>query len=239
MSASKSFDMALLAFILAFLLWVVYVFFYTSRWLERYYHSLRSFGSGLLIAVIFAEILPLLFVEASAVVEWRFLATMFLLGFLLYHILEKHTYQHARSYKIHKEITYLHTSGFWADNFIKGLILFIFFTLNPFGSNPLLLFGALFISIVSNALNFRNFNERHIRLPVWLVAFVSLSVLFGAFVAALISPSQPYLYLTLAFISGAFTYFVIRDEIPTGKQGKPLFFMLGVLFFILFLLYLG
>ncbi|HLC68231.1 MAG TPA: hypothetical protein VJH24_00190 [Candidatus Bilamarchaeaceae archaeon] len=222
----------------ALLLWVVYVLFYTSRWLHPYYDAIRSFGSGWLIAFVFAEILPFLFGEASHVVDWRFLVSIFLVGFLSYHLLEKHSYQHARGPRRKKEVTYLHVFGFWADNFIKGLLLVIFLNFYPADPSPLLFIGALSVSIVSNALNFRHFNEHHFRMPAALVGFVSLAFLIGVALAFLVAPHTPYLYLVLSFITGSITYFVIRDEIPRGKEGKPLFFMLGILIVIFFLLFL-
>lgn len=234
----KSKTMVELVFVLAFVLWIVHIIFYNSRWLENYYDALLSFGSGLLISVIFTEILPLLFVDAAQVVAWRFLAIVFLLGFLSYHVLEKHTYQNARSFiRQRKQLTLLHGLGFLLDNFLKGILLFLFFTLpNPSRFAPFILFGALSVRMASNALNFRNFHERHLSVPHWFVVLVSLSVVLGVLFAHLISSHSHYLYLLFSFISGAFTYFVIRDEIPQGKYGKPLFFTLGILLVILFLL---
>ena len=70
-----------------------------------------------------------------------------------------------------------------------------------------------------------------------ILAFSTLlGILFSTFLYKTMSNSV-YLVL-LGFIIGALTFTVTRHSIPDGKQGRPLFFIFGVIIYSIILLLL-
>src|SRR3989338_2736124 len=124
-----------MAFIIPLALALVLSFVYIlssrfSRHAERYHEHILSLGSGMLLGILFAEILPSLISEGTAFLSPIAISTGILAGFVSYHLIEKYTYKHATSSKeITKDIGYLHIAGFFIDNFLEGFVLVLIFGL--------------------------------------------------------------------------------------------------------------
>jgi uncharacterized membrane protein YecN with MAPEG domain len=233
-------DIPLVPFFLAGILTLVYIFSfkYASRG-EKYHSYLLSLGSGMLISLIIAEIIPVLFVEGSQFLSINVLAFGVLLGFVGYHVIEKFAYQHARSKQmIVKEIGYMHVAGFFIDHVVEGFIIILFFALSAFENFLIyLLFVPLLIGDVAAAMTLRHTGERF-KINNALFSILASGILIGAMFAFFLNLEKQSFYTSLSVLTGIFMYFIIRDEIPRGKAGKPLVFVIGaaIMFIMLALL---
>ena len=63
-----------------------------------------------------------------------------------------------------------------------------------------------------------------------IVSFISLTL--GALIGVFLVLNVIVFYVFFAFALGLVLFTVIRDLIPLGKKGKPVFFLIGVLFTI-------
>ena len=63
-----------------------------------------------------------------------------------------------------------------------------------------------------------------------ILSFITL--ILGATIGVFLVIETIVFYVFFAFALGLVLFTVIRDLIPLGKKGKPIFFLLGVLFTI-------
>lgn len=79
-------------------------------------------------------------------------------------------------------------------------------------------------------------------LTYFLATAVLTGLLFGLTSVYLFPLSLEILYILFSFISGVILYIIVREVIPEKEQGKPLYFLIGVVvffFIVLLIRYLG
>ncbi len=220
----------LLPIILAAILSIVFIISNRlSPKTERYHEHILSLGSGMLLAIIFAKVIPALIEKGTSFLSPDTISLSILGGFVGYHLIEKYTYKHVKSSaKLEKELGYLHIGGFFIDNFLAGFILVLLFGLVTLQSY-LLFF--LFIPFVLETIAI-SATLRHIagkfRLGKFGLIFLSLSIFFGAVSGAMMNLQEQNFYLALAIMTGVAIYFITRDELPRGRKGKPALFIIGL-----------
>lgn len=225
------------------LLLAVLGFFLLSYFLAyRYYHIsedkhefLLSLSSGMLVSIIFVEILPRLY-SVHPYQNGPEIYLGIVLGFVIYHITEKYLYQHGKEhYAIRKKLTQFHLSGSILENFLKGFMITYIFTLE---SLNVVRFFALLPFFTENIARGIILGHRSSKLNFTTSFILSIVVAFllGASIAYLIPVHSEYFHWLFSFAVGAFIYFVIRDEIPHGARGKPIFFTIGAILTVLFIL---
>src|SRR3989338_1030182 len=208
----------------------VFSFVLTSVFLLSYHHfahhrhptKMLSFSAGMLVFIIFLDILPKIFVFGTSFHSSEYLSSLLLLGFLFYHILDIYLHRKIRQ---RKELIYreLHSFGFFVDNFIKGFMLVIFFSLFD---NLLIAFIPIVLVAAAAGMSFAQCTKS--KFSSLFVVFTSLFYLFGTVFALILEEST--IHAALPFISGAFMYFVLRDEFPKEQSEEVLYFILGIAF---------
>ena len=229
---------AALPIFLATILAVVYMIShkYADR-LEKYHEYILSISSGMLLAVIFVEVMPELIEVGTTFLSAQTIALSMLSGIVAYHLIEKYTYKHAKTDReITKDIGYLHVSGFLADNFLEGLVIVLIFGLTAVENFlAYILFVPLLLGDIAASINLRHINDRF-RLGKVGITLLSSSVIMGTIVGLALNLQTANFYIALSVVTGMFIYFITRDELPRGRKGKPLAFLVGLISILLIFL---
>ncbi len=215
---------------LTFFFGLVHFFFERyAHHLKRFDTSFTSFSAGIFISYIFLSMFPEIVKGVNIVGDGIFF--IFFWGFVLLHIAEKYVMQHTPVY--HKRITrltHIRTAGFFVNHFVMGIAIIFFFEFD----RQIIAYISLipiFYHMMSSSLLIEHLH-RHVR-ETNLGRFLSSgSVFFGALFALMLDiPKQVYFGI-FSFITGILLYIIVRDTLPKYQQGKPTYFVTGVIFFL-------
>ena len=203
---------------------------------HRHHVKLTSFSAGLFITYIFLFLFPELFEGVAIVGNKIFL--LLLLGFVIFHVLEKYIYQHVTNKKhLLYDLSILHIFGFFADHFIVGVLLFLIFRESSFFLSAFV-FIPLLLHTISSSLSFTHLGDHlHNRRSITVV--LAAAPLFGVLTAYLLNLEHVNYLMILSFVVGAMLYIVVRDALPKGRTGNILFFLLGFIISFTMLLLSG
>jgi hypothetical protein len=194
-----------------------------SNRIEEWHAELVSLGAGLMVGTFFLEIMPQLGVGATALGHFTYLAL--LVGFLIVHLLEKTAYQHAPSEaRIAIDTTWFEVAGLVVYQFVVGIIIVLFF--EAYGDLALVLILPFFVRTFANSVSSSHINEK-VRGRVNHLA-QAVTPLVGASVGTALIASEMQLYMVFSTSMGVLLYIIVRDMIPMGRAGKPLYFVVGV-----------
>lgn len=195
-----------------------------SEHIERFHIELLSFGAGLMVGIFFLEILPQLAVGEMYL--GHFIYATFLVGFVLVHVLEKLVYQHATGEsEFAKDKTSFEATGLAAYGLLVGVIIAVFF--EAYGDLAYFILAPFFVRAFVLSVYSKHINEKigsglnHL--------LQSVGPVVGTFVGLLLIANKTQLFLVFSITMGFILYIVIRDMIPVGKEGKPVYFVAGAL----------
>lgn len=195
--------------------------------IHRHRNNVLSFAAGISITYIFLHLLPGSIPEAYG----RSLFLSMLLGFSIFHLIEKHTYRHRTKRRRH-EIKEVHTAAFFVYHLIIGIVLVGLASTN-------LLSGFLFFVpiMLHSAISSASLKELHrsVKENVAAKSLLSVSPIIGIILGFYVALSSNAYNLLLGFVAGAMLYIVIRDELPSGRKGRPVYFVAGILLYMLLL----
>jgi zinc transporter ZupT len=180
-----------------------------------------SFSGGVAIAYILLYLFPEL---VRSVNGQGYIFIFVLIGFSLFHIAEKHVYQHKSVKRRLRELKEVHSLAFFVYHLLIGIALY-------YVSSTDLILGLIFFIplFLHTAVSNISFSEVHVHIKQkWYYRlFLSLPSLLGVALAFLVGiPALTY-SIILAFIIGALLYVVVRDSIPKNSDGSIMFFVLG------------
>ena len=188
-----------------------------------------SLSSGILITLIFVELIPA--IADATIVYSNILFLLVLVGFSLFHLIEKHAYHHDIKRRA-KEITELHSYGFFLEHFILGyfLVLILKSSLTA-GLIAIIPFALMTISSSISLEAIHHSQKKDMKKKMLLAS----STLLGAIVSTLLQISPAIFFYSFSFIVGAITYIVTRDVIPKEEEeDKQIeFFIIGILITLL------
>jgi zinc transporter ZupT len=192
-----------------------------ARW------RLISFAAGLSIAYLFLDLLPHTYHTAVDLREWVFL--FLLLGFTVFHLIEKYIYQHTESDRRMKDLKEVHSIAFFVYHFSVGIALEEILRAS-------VLEGSLFVVPVAfhAGLSSASLSGIHgdLRERMWVRVLLSLSTLAGVLFATLIHVPAILYSILVSLIAGVLLYIIVREFLPHEEKGKPLYFVLGLIFFL-------
>lgn len=223
-------DFEILALALAFLLGLLHFFSDMIRLSEdeRKYRII-SFAAGISIAYLFLDLLPHAYEAAVHLREWVFV--FLLLGFALFHLVEKYIYQHADQNRLAKELKEVHSISFFIYYFLVGIVLEDKLQTN-------ILEGLLFLIPVAlhAGLSTASLSRIHgeIREKLWAKIALSISSFLGVGFAILVPIPLLVDNILLSLIAGVLLYIIVKEFLPEKKKGQPLFFILGITLFFAF-----
>ncbi len=216
--------MLVLAAILAIVLALVQ--FFSEQLIDtcgKYYTHVISFSAGISVTYVFVDLFPRF---STGVVETnQFLFVTVLIGFIFVHLIEKYVYQHSTDTLVDNRLEGINQLISVVYHIVLGIVIFDFSEESVL--QALLLFVPIVIFTGVSTLPVRQHSSSVIRF------LVSLSTLAGVFLAWLLvdyiqSPIQSGL---IGFVIGGLLFSVIRHSIPQGKEGKPFFFIVGVIIY--------
>lgn len=191
-----------------------------------------SFAAGVAVAYILLHLFPL--ITGLSIIKGEILFVLVLAGFTVTHLLEKYMHiSHHRSSFLDQS-SHIHLVYFFTYNFLIGIVLS---RADSQGiSDALLFFIPFLLYIVVETLP----QKFHLKNPLAKVLY-ACAPLFGALVATFF-PQLPTLsrlfYPELvSLITGTLLYIVIRQSVPSNREGRPLYFVLGTVLYATILLY--
>jgi zinc transporter ZupT len=212
-----------------FVVTVLLIFFHIlgekfSEHIERFHTELISFGAGLMVGIFFLEILPQIAVGETYLSHLVYVT--FLAGFVLIHVLEKLVYQRALDEsEFAGDVTRFKMAGLTTYALLVGIIVVVFF--EAYGDLAYFIFAPFFVRAFALSMSSRHINEK-INSKLNRAATLILP-LFGTIIGLLLIADKTHLFLVFSLTMGFILYIVIRDMIPIGREGKPLYFIVGVL----------
>jgi zinc transporter ZupT len=221
-------EITLFSLILGFFLRLIHFFSDKIKPSEETKHyRIISFAAGISIAYLFLDLLPQTYQGAIHLKEWVFV--FLLLGFSLFHLIEKFTYQHADQEKLARELKEFHSISFFIYYFLIGIVLKDKLHEN-FLEGILFLIPIALHAGLSTASLARIHGE--VRESLWAKSTLSLSTLLGVTFSIIVSVPAVVDNIFLSLIAGVLLYIIGREFLPQKEKGQPQFFILGNLLFL-------
>jgi len=189
-------------------------------------NKLVSFAAGISITYIFLLLMP----EVYAGVETlqQFLFIFILAGFSVFHLIEKHIYQHESQERLHEELRIAHSAMFFFYHLVIGILLVEIIEINMI--NGILFFIPIFFHTALSSASLKGIHVS-LREQIIIKGILSFSTLFGVLIAYTLAIPPAIQYSLLGFIVGSLLYIVIRDSVPKETEGKAIYFVLGVVLY--------
>jgi len=187
-----------------------------------------SVAAGVSVSYIFLILLPEIYSSAVAINKLLFFAILF--GFGIFHIIEKYIRQNFTGPELRKEHRLIHSTTSFIYFFVVGFILVKLSDSNYVHST--LLFIPIILHIIIDSLPRRHTKKYYLRV------LSAGSPFFGALIAAFVDVGTIGNVILLGIIGGALLYTVVRESLPRDREGRPLYFIIGLLFFTILILLL-
>jgi hypothetical protein len=194
------------------------------RKFKKYEDNIISLSAGVSLTYLFLNLFPEFSRRISKENEFVFLSV--LIGFTIFHIIEKYIYKNNKS----EELAIEDSVVSFIYHFIIGVIMVSFFKEGLYE-------GILFFipAVFYTGVNTIPVDISKSKIIKFVVAFSTvLGTIFATFLFHELS-KMTYLIL-LGFIIGVISFTVTRHSIPFGKKGRPLFFILGVVLYSLIII---
>ena len=188
-----------------------------------------SISAGVSVSYIFLVLLPEIYSESIAISRLLFLAVLF--GFGAFHIIEKYIRQNFTGPALRKEHRLVHSSTSFVYFFVVGFLLVKLAESNS-SLSSILLFVPIMLHIIIDSLPRRHTKKHHLR------ALSASSPFLGAILASFVDIGNAGNVILLGIVGGALLYTVVRESLPRDREGKPMYFITGLLLFTVLILLL-
>lgn len=187
-----------------------------------------SFVAGVSLVYVFINLYPEFYKAAS--LANPLILTAVLLGFVLVHLVDKEIYQKIHHAKVSNDIKIAHGYGLIVYYFVIGIVLVEL--LNISVRAGVLFFIPVFIyaglSTVA-AHGIHGMHGPHQKTISHLHFLQGAGVVGGTLFALFISLPEALLIYLIGLVAGILTFVIVRDMLPKGKKGRPIYFLLGAL----------
>ncbi len=223
----------ILGLILALVLTIIHLLSSTLvRFTKKYHKKLLSLSAGILIAILFLEILPSFTSKIILISPALFILP--LLGFISFHSIRAYNIKHIQTKKEFKaRFRNSHMLAFFIEHFTIGFALVSFAEINP--QIPIMLFMPFVLLTISSSVILKIIDKTSkTNKPKLIFVF---STLIGALAGLLLS-LNPIIYLAaLGYATGALFYIISRDIIPAEERKESmLFFYIGLILTVILIL---
>jgi hypothetical protein len=198
---------------------------------KKIWVPLISSVAGIAIVYVFVNLYPEFYSAASFVSPFIF--TSVFLGFSIFYLIDKEIYQKIKHEEAPKNIELAHGYGLTIYYFVVGIALVRLLSISL--KEGILFFIPVFIYAGMSTLASYGIHGMHsppYKILTPLHEIQALGVILGTLVALFFSIPEFFLLYLTGLIVGILTYIVIRDMLPKGRRGKPLYFVLGALSYL-------
>lgn len=190
--------------------------------------KLISFSAGVAISYIILNLFPE--ISLYALIDGKEIFLYSLFGFISLNLIEQYIHKGIKKPKTAYYHKSLHVAYFFVYNLFIGIVL-VNFAAKGLAKTmlffiPFLLY--IIIKIIPQEFGFKTGTFK---------IFYSLAPLFGAVLGISYYDFTSLMFSKmLSFITGTLLYTVIRESMPSDEAEKPLYFMVGALFYALVIL---
>ena len=188
-----------------------------------------SISAGVSVSYIFLILLPEIYFASVEISRLLFLAVLF--GFGAFHIVEKYIRQNFTGPALRKEHRLIHSSTSFVYFFVVGFLLVKLAEGNS-SLSSVLLFVPIMLHIIIDSLPRRHTKKHHLR------ALSASSPFLGAILASFVDIGNTGNVILLGIVGGALLYTVVRESLPRDREGRPMYFITGLLLFTVLILLL-
>jgi|TARA_B100001971_G_C18177363_1_gene530677 zinc transporter ZupT len=202
----------------------------------KYKSYLISFVAGISVTYIFLHLLPELYEGVNQYNKSLFIFV--LIGFAMFHLIEKFIYQRARKNKIPEDLMLNHALSLFLYDLSIGIVLVNFFRISNI--DGWLFFIPIFSHAALSSLSINkihNLNKKRVLKNKFLKFVLYGGSLYGALIATFYIVSSKVSFTLMGLVAGILLYVVIRETIPSYKKGNPLTFILGVVLYSLLIFF--
>ena len=205
-----------------------------SEHIERYHIELISFGSGFMVGTLFLEIMP--HIVKGEIYLGHFIYIAFFVGFVLTHVLEKTFYQKASGKtEFVMDIVQFQTLGLLVYGLLVGIIIVVI--IEAYGDIAYLILAPFYVRAFTVSIYSKHIIEK---IGIGLYRILgAISPIIGSIIGLFLIVNRTSLFLVLSISVGVIMYIVVRDMIPLGREGKPIYFVSGAMITILITLIFG
>ena len=196
--------------------------------MRKQFHKQRlvSFAAGVSVAYFFLHLFPQLYLSILGAKQSLQQLTFFsmLFGFVIYHVVEKWIYQHAKRDEIKKEIELEHAFTLFFYHIAIGIVFVSIIRANVMSG--LLYFIPLSLHVIINAFPYSpRFRKTAVKL-----FFTSAPAVGAAF--AILVPIPTFInIILLGIVAGILLFVEAREIMPKKRSERVLFFIAGVVTF--------
>lgn len=223
----------ILGLILAIILTIIHLLSGTLvKFTKKYHEKLLSLSAGILIAILFLEILPSFTSKIILISPALFLLP--LMGFVAFHSIRAYNIKHIETKKeLRRRFRKSHILAFFIEHFTIGFTLVSFTSINP--SIPVMLFMPFILLTISSSVILKIIDKTSKTSKPKI--FLAFSTLIGA-ISGLVLALNPVIYLAaLGYATGALFYIISRDIIPAEERKESMmFFYIGLILTVILIL---
>lgn len=197
--------------------------------------QLISLIAGISTVYVFVNLFPE-FYKASRPFNPLIFTSVFL-GFAIFYLVDKEIYQKIRHKQVPHDIRLAHGYGLTIYYFVVGIALVKLLSLSTKGG--ILFFIPIFIYSGLSTLSshgIHGMHGPHYKSILHLNVIQTISVIVGTLIALFLMIPDFLLIYLIGFVAGILTYIIIRDILPKGKKGEPLFFILGAFIYLVLII---
>ncbi len=180
-----------------------------------------------MIGTFFLEIMPHISIGTNYL--GKFIYIYLLIGFMTIHLLEKLVFQNAASeIELAKDVILFEEVGLATYGLVIGVIIAVFF--EAYGNLAFLMLIPLFFRAFAISTS-----ADHIVEGIqnkFITTFQFFAPIIGTLSGLFLIPNKVFLFSILSVVTGFILYIVVRDIIPIGKGGRPIYFLAGTVFTI-------
>lgn len=188
-----------------------------------------SASAGVSISYIFLILLPEIYIGSIKISKLLFLSILF--GFGVFHIVEKYIRQNFTGPALRKEHRLIHSFTSFSYFFVVGFLL-VKLVQDDGNASAILLFIPIMLHIIIDSLPRRHTKKHHLR------ALSASSPFLGAILASFVNVGNVGNIILLGVVGGALLYTVVRESLPREREGRPIYFITGLLLFTVIILLL-
>ncbi|MFH1364897.1 MAG: hypothetical protein ABIH52_04585, partial [Candidatus Aenigmatarchaeota archaeon] len=151
-----------------------------------------------------------------------------LIGFALFHTIEKYIYQHESGKKLREDLRNVHKALFFVYHVVIGIVLVNITKLDIV--NGILLFIPILLFTAISAVSMKEIHEIMTRGKI-IKTILSVSTLFGVLIGIFLEINMLVYNMLFGFMLGSLFYIIMVESLPKEREGNPLYFILGLVLY--------